>query len=576
MNQEVLDKTIVEIQPNPDAKSIKDIAARLTSKVDRIFKIELAKQYVPSSPGDWQGIELLKWMRILGINNHCVLLSDNSFEVLCRLDPQNEILIKKGNTLVKNGCETTGDFSEKADPTEMRKYFRGRIDLVLEKHIAANRFGLERIQHLHMNNDRSFRPTNSSQPPDLRYEAMKFAYDVAPLTSLNNLGDAPTLLKSLRDECDAKKPTVVLVDDMADEGWAELFTSILGNGCNFHSIGSREISSNPTPEKLAALIKSKGIDVKQPHLLILDLRLLGEEETTNRNDGKPLDDYKTLLSFQTLKALNFRKKGDLRFKVMFSTASHDQSKLKGMRKSRVFSPHGIFTKESIDAQLSAKASLENYCDLLQMLKEIISKKSADILVDSPELVHPDIEEERKSLVTSLNATWNSWKQARESTAVNWVNELYLDTNVFLDVDDLTSLVGLLRNSSKRIQIPKTVLYELQVIAEDSGIAYGAKDVVAAFFVKKIVDLKLHISEEGMTQNQRNIINSGQHHTSDFADKQILSIMLNQCGQRLIISRDSQLLKDILSKSNGRSKTRFGIPSQVAKSSSRQFNKRFRR
>ncbi|QYO65286.1 hypothetical protein [Leptolyngbya sp. 7M] len=547
---------IYEIPEDHNATSLKEIAEKLTGKEHAVFKIELSRTYSAKIADSWQGVELLLWIRVLGMLNHVLLVTNADLGSILRLNRRrNSIIQCKGSTVQMNGKSTALDLSERADPMELKEYFKGFVDLTNIKHTSANRFGLERLQQLHRNNDRSYTPLQKFAP-DVEYEAFKQAYSIDPISSLNNLGDAPKLLQRLRTVVEDKRPKIIMVDDMAEMGWSHIFHGILGPGCDFHSIGKQDISNNSSPQALATIIRSKGLDIKEPHLLILDLRLLSDEE--NENLERPMDDYKELLSFKTLQALNLRKNDDLRLRVMFSTASKDASKLSALKKDRTYAPHGIFIKEGIESQLSAHKSLSLYCDMLKMLREIIYKMSATSLINDGELLHPDIEQHRRELVTKLSGQWNGVKKSREHGSLRWHQDICLDTNVFLAEDESESLVHLLKNSSSRLRVPRTVLYELQKIADDKSQTYGSNDVLASFFIDRIDELQIEITEEGMSDNQRNVIATNQHHPPHFADGQIKTIMLENVGQRLLFTKDNTLRREILAASPN-AKIQFNVP-----------------
>ena len=156
-------------------------------------------------------------------------------------------------------------------------------------------------------------------------------------------------IKSIKEALGESKPHIVYVDDMAEEGWGDILQRIV-----YKDKADYEKMEYIVPAKSDSIkvIADKIIQIKNPDLIILDLRLKDE-----RGYLDPAD----LSGFQVLQELNKRHLGCA---ILVLTASNKVWSLKEAFRGNVMS---YWTKSGIGAD-ETEDSVNNYLDLICQIK----------------------------------------------------------------------------------------------------------------------------------------------------------------------------------------------------------------
>lgn len=101
-----------------------------------------------------KGIELLTWLRVKGVMNHCAMYSFESIEHIARADRKNHILFSKGTSFVRlpdNFVDLNFDglSKELADDLDLKKCFKSIFDVNAFRHRDANWWGVKQLWDVH-------------------------------------------------------------------------------------------------------------------------------------------------------------------------------------------------------------------------------------------------------------------------------------------------------------------------------------------------------------------------------------------------------------------------------------------
>lgn len=106
---------------------------------------------------DHKGIELLTWLRIKQIMNHCVLYSYQGIETIARANEKNRLLFSKGTTFVQAPTDFS-DFNEekikylsnnKANEEDIKKNIKPLFNVGEFRHREANWWGVKQLWDVH-------------------------------------------------------------------------------------------------------------------------------------------------------------------------------------------------------------------------------------------------------------------------------------------------------------------------------------------------------------------------------------------------------------------------------------------
>lgn len=222
---------------------VHDLAADVKNDVQSSSPIILIDIFLVFRDAEFQhyqdlgGIALLKFLRIMGVENHIILLSPWSIVELLRMDAGHHVLASKGVTVAqytfsKEELKTHDGSSldryellklanEKA-PTleELRAYFKSAISLPKdERHNWANWWGLYVLVRLHNAYSR-WKEIACPAPLVRELTTLKnrLAVYVHHPSFVNEEGPYPTLVSPY---------SILYIDDQADDGWEEVLGNVL-------------------------------------------------------------------------------------------------------------------------------------------------------------------------------------------------------------------------------------------------------------------------------------------------------------------------------------------------------------
>jgi hypothetical protein len=546
---------IVEIDQKR-AGSFRDVVNGLTDDINSVFQIELSGMFTTGAPG-FQGIGLLKWLRVSGINNHCIVTSTRSLTDLLHYDPKFAILASKGTTFVDLRFENIPNVDEatnlvRADPDQIKQLLRLDLDLKAIRHDEANTYGLHQLRkhHLEIEPTTTFVPLENDD--DITHEIVRFVFANVSgwRPSSHQISNAKNRLISLRS---IPNKTIIFVDDKADKGWGDFLRVLLGS-CSFKQVVPAATTTALTlSNEVLKFIQNGGRlwkdFVNGSHLYISDLKLLETERQTT--------DYKNLLSYRTVKKLRTGPYNSIddRLRVMYFTASNDLSKVKGMLDDRAFNPHLIFTKEGADQLLTMEQSFDKYLELLDSLHILLSPRPKKKMLENLQILNLEEEKKKQTLADNLIRMYKGEIERHTKMTASdptiGASKVYVDTNMFLEDKFAKRLIELMVTQKEKIRIPATVRHELLCIGDNWEEKRGTIEINAAFFGQIIDELKIEIVDSCLTSQQRKIVEENCcNYKWDFADDQIVALMASTTDQTLLLTNDRGLTQ-LVSELNSR-------------------------
>lgn len=546
---------IHHILPDSTAQTFKDIVANLVSD-NRIFRIDLGGMYVADyavSDGfqGFQGIELLRWLRVKGINNHCILtgfLPKDELLDLIKGDVRKAIVATRGTTYVHLpfGRIEAGT-PELADKDQLKTLFRLDIDLREIRHNEANAYGLRKLREHHKAVEPEAGLADQEGDGDIIHEIVRYVFSTRDVAhpAPEDIRLAKRRLNALRALPDK---FVIYVDDQAKQGWSDFLKIVLGQ-CSFVEIVPNQ---GETPDSLysriIASINQNGgwIDfVNKNHLFISDLKLLDRE--------RKVTNYKELLCYKTLAKLRpVGRKGerDTRLRTMYFTASNNLSKVKGLLDNKDYNPHLIFTKEGADQLLTPQQSFRKYSELLDSLLKLLVSCPKKKVLENLQIINLNEEGERHllaykylTLLYEEQLFGRTQGRAVFDRDIDDAQEIYIDTNFFVAPEFAKPLVELLMAKKDKIRVAATVRHELKCLGGDGRRGRGLRGVSAAFFGKLIDELNINVVEDGLTPYQQGKI-AGEmcNYEEDFADKHLDALLKNLTSRTVLLTDDRRLVK----------------------------------
>ena len=524
------------------AETLRDVVAGLSnlSPDDRVvFDLNDKDLRRLAAPDAIPGVQLLNWMRILGIRNHCIVIGDS--DLLSYLDgsPRNAILASTGVTVSKpvSTEEARPRDSGLAELNQIKEILRIDLDGRAWYHEAANRFGLLRLLQHHLDatdtptEDRAELSTLDPGANELEHEIIKFVSSPEPISfpvgpTSQEKAEARNLLGRLRNLPDKK---VFLIDDRADQGWAQLLKVILGDHLNNNVIFDFETpTESSTPDELAgkvsAFIRSypggwKAF-IEGSHLVISDLKLLDVERDET--------DYTRLLSYQTVRKMRTPPIADSRLRLMYLTASNNLSRVKELLRERSYSPHAVYTKEGAEQYLDDRQSFQKYIELLKELNELLGPDGWRRGLENIQVLNVNEEESRNHFVrAAIDQLMERQlfdvdsRKDQVISATEEADEIVLDTNVFVDRKTAVDLIDLLIAAPEKIRVLATVRHELRTISSNRSERRGSEDVQATFFDSLLSRLGINDIWDEIDASERRVIENNLGYGKDWADASII-------------------------------------------------------
>lgn len=185
------------------------------------------------------------------------------------------------------------------------------------------------------------------------------------LISCNSFLTEDYSLDTIRQKLAEKKPTILFVDDQAEDGWATILQRMIydGNSDNFIVIQpGKNDSIGSVVSKIEETVRARRID-----LLMLDLRLKGE---TGGNFN--IDEISGIQVLKQLPAIQ------LPCPVIITSASN---KIWSYRETLKLNADAYWIKEGLDDNYNLETSIENYLRLLDLVYALFFNEEYRFLYD---------------------------------------------------------------------------------------------------------------------------------------------------------------------------------------------------
>lgn len=487
-----------------------------------VFELDIdQKQYATEEVFNKnQSLEIYKWFRVSGINNHFVFTSNDTLESLLRRDKKYLIIVTPGSSFFSKPAsyDLRSLIDKHEEPNEIKFHLANSIDYKKIKHEEANWWGLFKLYHFHkiLTNTtiQSIEKTEKELSNRLEYNLLKYIYSEELLP--NDFSDKQKILNRLT-EISNLNFNIVFIDDHANNGWGDLLKNILqgntaSNKGNFIIICPNEHS---TVDKLLKeyVTKTSG---KKINLVISDLRYNKKEEE--------LRDYRNLISFQLITKIN----DDTRTNILYLTAANNLFMYKKLIDKKHL-PLKLFIKEGFDFNLTNQESLNNYKELTQTIYDIlIAKQKAKGIIEAM-----DIEETKRIELIKDNLTAICLNNYSTSTFSSYTH-IVLDTNFFISKTNHNSVLKCFKALKEKIFIHEAVLKELQWNAKGDEML---KKVLCELYANLIVRDNYNVDKWNSTGNTTiKIIEK------DMADKYLVDYvkyLLSDKGNKVLFVSDDR-------------------------------------
>ena len=492
-----------------------------------IFEISLEGRYTTTNAlrSQFEGIELLKWLRVNKIYNHCVLTSFLPLHEILSRNPNFGIIGSKGTSFV----QLPDDFNDidrdcfYANEHELKQLFRTDIDFTLIRHEEANWWGLYKLYFYHKQNsnyvNQKIEAVAERNHKNLQHAIVGYcnASTDEEINSKDN--NIPKRIEDLRKHT----KTVVFIDDHANDGWADLLGNIL-----FGDEAQKLIVINPNSsdsvDELFYQYKQK-IRRKKVNLLISDLRLSIKEEN--------ITDYKELKSYELIKKIREHEETNYKLKIMYLTAANNLTMYKNLLIEKALRPNKLFVKEGREMGYTEKKSFDNYKSLLGDLNDLLKVNGSKKQIRVEEY---DGQEELKieEVIGSLK-TYNDNEKAIERirNCFQTFSKIIVDTTVFVNESDSLNIFKILVSNRDKLVVHRAVKMELKLHTERNK--DELKSHLADFYLKFIDFYRIEIVGDKIDyQNMK----------EEFADEHLVRFTTNyiqnpKIGHVLFVSNDTK-------------------------------------
>lgn len=141
-------------------KTLKDLAEGVKAKEDAaikndvVFFISVNFIFNGSKRHEQKGMELLIWLRLKGVTNHCVLYSFESLHALLKREPKYLIATSKGTSFkqmpfVKESVPVSAETHPKAEPESVKQTLKAAFSIDTFRHREANWWGVKSLFDVH-------------------------------------------------------------------------------------------------------------------------------------------------------------------------------------------------------------------------------------------------------------------------------------------------------------------------------------------------------------------------------------------------------------------------------------------
>ena len=297
-------------------------------------------------------------------NNAVVFYSGVSVNHSLKQTPENFILLSPNCyyyklPITKSKIEAIKKLKPIAD-VDLKPYLKPAISLEQVRHRYANYAGMALMLAVARGKHKIEKDSEIIAGSSPLFE-FKSTLDYHILKTFYNL-QFKGLASHSKDSFVPQSKKVLLVDDLAADGWKEIISQMLYGKPNAPEIDTVTIhpkSRTELDEKKTIAELEKQIEKHKPHLILLDLRLNDEE---GRKHLSELGGYKLL---SHLKKSQLYKGVPI---IMFTASSNAQT-VKQLIGSGAYC---VWTKPGIDEGLSVNGIIKRYDQLLLLVSEVFT------------------------------------------------------------------------------------------------------------------------------------------------------------------------------------------------------------
>lgn len=322
---------------------------------------------------------------------------------------------------------------------------------------------------------------------------------------------------------------ILLIDDMAEQGWSSLLSSILN--CNLNEdeefFTLSDIKNNTSLEIAEKAIRE--IEAKNINLILLDLRLKDEKGEININD---------ISGFKVLKIL---KKTRPDIPVIIISASN---KIKTTKELKNIGVYAVWTKQGHDNFVSSFELRVSILELMQYVKEVYThffKHEIDNVLYETDYrlsknIYKEIPKEEKEVIITYG---------RNQIELSAIDVCVIDTNIWLGKEYVHNML-LVRRLSEILNKPdKELIIHNHVYSEVlkySKPIYNDKNQRFDIALFKIARKSLEIIDKLVTEKKLTIFDYRRDVYAEkaYADPRILDYALT----RALGFQEKNLVKDL--------------------------------
>jgi CheY-like chemotaxis protein len=414
--------------------TVREVAEVVQERVDKQTIILISAEAVVGSSyrQAQEAIELAFWLRCKhNLTNAIVFYSVQSASQLLRARPDHFILLSPGCyhfrlPLTREQLDKICQLKSLQDLSVIKLHLKNRIDLTQTRHQFANYAGMDLMMLVAktvwgsgkeaIDEKNALFSKLSEFRESLDYFLLRTYFDLATLELSNKI---PTSLKVR-----LAKRRILLIDDLA-EAWQPIIGQMLygkDEKVIAESIEHLKIVTERGGKTLdlknTKVALKKHIEAQKPHLILLDLRLSGEE-------GKRK--VEELGGYQLLK---FLKKDPLLrgLPVIAFTASGNAETTKALIEQGA---EAVWTKPGLDESLSTETVVERYEALIGHVRGVINRFDEDVAVASSQ----DIEQSRLRILRRIEYLRYRAKLSNLRGTPHFFNhftDIFVDTSAVID------------------------------------------------------------------------------------------------------------------------------------------------
>lgn len=505
------------------------------------------------------GIQIILWLRVLGLSNQIFLETPTPFENLIKESLYNTILLSRGIDLIRSqGVLNLGELKiKRSEPKQIKKILRAYIDIIKIKHEDANWWGALKLiqannyfsQKTNLLNFIEIKGKLLEKQKDLTYNIHNYISENEENILFTNsdtnrmLNDINIYIRAIRN----KFHEIVYIDDHAYDGFSTILQEIIYGGENKHFIvikpeGDKplfrienERKINASAEELFNEINVKKTDKKSSiDLVVADLRFYKNED---------VNEFKYLTSFSLIYKLR-RKHPSQR--IMYFTSSNNFFEFNKilLGDELKYKPQAIFVKQGVEMNLNFKDILESYVNLTKDLYLLLKPESKK----NKHVTHKLIDKERK-YVSEYNLLQSFLLNRRNIPMPKLIDQdiLVPDTNFLIYEDKKEAILNLFVEHKDKIMIHESVYCDLLRIHRDERSESELRGR-CLFYINLIQLLNLPLSDFGMDEKDKEVKRQLEdqnfdvkklRNMKDWADDFLVKLVLN-CKDKevLFITNDS--------------------------------------